>query len=356
MVHGDILIGTSPPGGVETEMLTQAFSAFFQGRYTRARRSRSHSVRMKRWFALGFTFCLAAGLGLSTRAAAQDDEVLMPDQSAAKAKQILQAGIDALGGQSYLNVHDVTCTGNIGQFDHSGDVTGFGKFIDYSIPPDKERQENLPKRNIIEVYNGNKGWVLDRGGVSEAPGSDLEEFQQDNLNDIDNILRHRIHETGMVFRYAGPDIVQLKQVDWVELTDNDNRVIRIAFAQSTRLPIEETVETRDPKTQLAGQETDLFSDYHQVQGIQTAFQLERDRNNMKIFQAFFNSCDYNTGLADSLFTRESLEERWAKVGKKERKKEAKEDKKDKNKDQNQNSSSNNGSSNGGKNPSSNPDW
>jgi hypothetical protein len=315
-------------------------------------------VRMNRSFALSLTFCFAMALGLSAQAAAQDDEVLMPDQSAAKAKQILQAGIDALGAQTYLNVHDVTCTGNVSQFDHSGDVTGFGKFIDYSIPPDKERQENLPKRNIIEVYNGKKGWVLDRGGVSEAPASDLEEFQQDNLNDIDNILRHRVHEPGMVFRYAGPDIVQLKQVDWVELTDTDNRTIRIAFAQATHLPIEETVDTRDPKTQLAADETDLFSDYHQVQGIQTAFQLERDRNSMKIFQAFFNTCDYNTGLADSLFTRESLEGRWAKIGKKERKKEAKEDKKDKDKDkdQNQNSSSNNGSSTGGKNPSSNPDW
>lgn len=312
-------------------------------------------MRIKFWFSLSLTFCFTAALGAPTRAVAQNDEMLMPDQSAAKAKQILQAGIDALGGPTYLNVHDVTCTGNISQFDHSGDVTGFGKFIDYSMPPDKERQENLPKRNIIEVYNGKQGWVLDRGGVSEAPESDLQEFQQDNLNDIDNILRHRIHESGMAFRYAGPDIVQLKQVDWVELTDADNRTIRIAFAQATHLPIQETAESRDPKTQLAGQETDLFSDYHQIQGIQTAFQLERDRNNMKIFQAFFNNCDYNTGLDNSLFTRASLEQRWAKIGKKERKKEARKDK-DKDKDQAKNTSSNNGSSNSGKNPSQNPDW
>lgn len=311
-------------------------------------------MRMKVCFSLSLAFCFAVALSTPTRALAQDDEILMPDQSAAKAKQILQAGIDALGGQPYLNVHDVTCTGNISQFDHSGAVTGFGKFIDYSMPPDKERQENLPKRNIIEVYNGKQGWVLDRGGVSEAPESDLQDFQQDNLNDIDNILRHRIHEPGMVFRYAGPDIVQLKQVDWVELTDVDNRTIRVAFAQATHLPIQEEVASRDPKTQLAGQETDLFSDYHQIQGIQTAFQLERDRNSMKIFQAFFNNCAYNTGLDNSLFSRESLEQRWAKVGKKERKKEAKQKQKDK--DQAKNTSSANGSSNSGKNPSQNPDW
>ena len=109
--------------------------------------------------------CLAG----ATSAAAQDDQFLMPDQSAAKAAQILGQAVEALGGNAYLSVHDVTCTGRIGQFDHAGEVTGFGKFIDYSQPPFKERQENLPKKNIIQVFNGDKGWDLDRGGVSDAP-------------------------------------------------------------------------------------------------------------------------------------------------------------------------------------------
>jgi len=291
-------------------------------------------VRMKRSLAVALALCFGMALGAPPRAGAQDDGVLMPAQSTAKAKQILQAAVRALGGQAYLDVHDVTCTGNISQFDHSGSVTGFGKFIDYSIPPYKERQENLPKRNIIQIYNGKQGWELDRGGISDAPATDLAQFQQDTLKDIDNLLRHRIHEPGMILRYAGPDVVELKQADWVELLDSDNRTIRIAFARSTHLPIKEISETRDPKSQMNSKETDYFSDYHPVQGIQTAFQLERDRNGMKIFQAFFATCKYNTNLPDSFFTKESLDQRWAKIGKKERKKEKKrkerEDKKEDN--------------------------
>lgn len=299
-------------------------------------------MRMKCSLAAALALCFGMALAASPRADAQNDEILMPAQSTAKAKQILQAAIQALGGQAYLNVRDVTCTGNIGQFDHSGAVTGFGKFVDYSMPPDKERQENIPKRNIIEVFNGKHGWVLDRGGLSDAPATDLAQFEQDNLKDIDNILRHRIHEPGIILRYAGPDIVELKQADWVELVDSDNRTIRIAFARSTHLPIKEVAETRDPKSQFTSKETDLFSDYHPVDGIQTPFQLERDRNGMKIFQAFFAKCEYNTNVPASLFTRESLEQRWAKIGKKERKHEKKEknqEKKEKDKD-NKSSSSN----------------
>jgi hypothetical protein len=205
-------------------------------------------VRMSKctmWAALSLALlCLAA----PPKTTAHDDQFLMPEQSAAKAKQILQQAIEALGGSTYLNVHDSTCTGRLGQFDHAGELTGFGHFIDYEVPPDKERQENLPKRNIIEVYNGDKGWDLDRGGVSEAPQVDLADFVEGNKKDIDNILRLRIHEPGMIFRYGGPDIVDLKQVDWVELVDSDNRTIRIAIATATHLPVRKVVDTRDDRT------------------------------------------------------------------------------------------------------------
>ena len=261
------------------------------------------------------------------QASAQDDQFLMPEQSAAKARQILAEAIQALGGDAYLNVRDVTCTGRLGQFDHSGELTGFGHFIDYQQPPLKERQENLPKRNIISIYNGDQGWELDRGGVADAPRADMEDFKEGVKRDIDNILRHRIHEAGMTLRYGGSDIVDLKQAKWVELVDSDNRTIRIAFADRTHLPIREVAESRDPKTQMKSEEIDYYANYHPQDGVQTALQLTRERNGIKLFQAFFDKCEYNTGLSDALFTKESLDERWAKVGKKEREKEAKEKKK-----------------------------
>jgi hypothetical protein len=274
------------------------------------------------------------------RVQAQDDQILMPDQSTAKAKEILQQAIDALGGDAYLNVRDATCTGRIGTFDHAGEVTGFGKFIDYTQPPLKERQENLPKRNIIEIYNGDKGWELDRGGVADAPQVDLIDFQEGVKKDLDNILRHRIHEDGMTFRYGGSDIVDLKQVQWVELIDSENRTIRIAFADATHFPIRKIVDTRDAKTRMKTQETEYYSLYHPITGIQTADQLTRERNGIKIFQAFFDKCEYNTNIPDAFFTRESLDQRWAQVGKKETEKEKeKEKEKDKKKQQDQDSSS-----------------
>jgi hypothetical protein len=277
-----------------------------------------------------------AGAGLATppAAVAQDSQFLMPEQSTAKAKELLQQAVEALGGNAYLNVHDITCTGRIGSFDHSGELTGFGKFIDFAEPPFKERQENLPKRNIIEIYDGDKGWTLDRGGLSDAPKADLADFQETVQRDIDNILRHRIHEPDMVFRYAGTDVVDLRPVQWVELVDGGNRTIRIAFSTASHLPIRKSVEARDAALRMTLEEIEYYSNYHPIGGIQTAFQITREKNGMKVFQVFFDKCEYNTALSDSLFTRQSLEERWTKVGKKEREKEKnKKDKGEKDKDE-----------------------
>jgi hypothetical protein len=261
-------------------------------------------------------------------ASAQDAQVLMPEQSSAKAKQLLQQTVDAMGGSAYLNVRDVTCIGRYSQFGHSGELNGLEHFQEYVEPPNMSRTENLPQRNIIEVYNGDKGWTLDRGGVAEALTTDLIRFQEGAKKDLGNILRNRIHEPDMIFRYGGVDIVDLHEVEWVELTDADDRTLRIAIDRSSHLPIRRDAEQRNPDTRITTKETDLYSNYHPINGIQTAYQIERSRNNMKTYQVFFDSCQYNTGLPASLFTKESLDERWQKIGKKESSKEKKKEKKE----------------------------
>jgi len=285
---------------------------------------------MTRIFA-AFVLAAVVALAAPVRTVAQED-VLTPDQSSAKAKQILQQAIAGLGGPAYLNVKDITVEAKLGQFDHSGQLRGYAKIIDIAIPPDKDRTENLPKRNIIEVRNGDKGWDLDRGGVSEATITDVATSQEDTKKDIDNILRHRIHEPGMIFRYGGLDVVDYEESDWVELVDSENRTFRIAISRSSHLPIRKVVDTRDANTRMRSEEIEYYSNYHPINGIQSPFQITRERNGIKIYQVFFDKFDYNTGVSPELFTKESLDERWEKVGKKEKK--PKEKPADKNNDKN----------------------
>lgn len=282
-------------------------------------------MRVSWYRILGAAILAGATLASAANIAwAQDDQVLMPEQSEAKARELVRLAVEALGGKAYLNLKDSTCTGRLSSFDHSGDLTGFGKFIDYTKPPDKDRQENLPKRNIISVFNGDKGWDLDRGGVSDAKPSDLADYQEDVQKDLDNILRRRVHEPGISLRYAGPDVVDLKQAQWIEIVDSDDRTIRIAFADNTHLPIRKTVETRNPRTRFKTTEIEYYSNYHPIREVMTPFQITRERNGMKVFQVFFEGCEYNTGVSDALFTKESLDQRWAQIPEKQKVRDKKE--------------------------------
>ncbi len=273
---------------------------------------------------------LLASLLFARGANPQDTQIMMPAESAAKAKQLLQQTIQAMGGDAYLNVQDVIINGRLGQFGHSGDLTGYVVFWDYNKLPDKNLTEYGGKRNIVESYNGDKGWTMDRGGVSEMPEGTIEQHQEDLKTDLDMILRYRIKEPGMSFRYAGTDVVELKQVDWVELSDGEGRTIRLALAQSTHMPIQERVETRDPTYHTRTVQTTFFSNYHPIQGIQSPFQISRERNGQKIFQAFFDDFKYNTTMNDMMFTRQELENRFARM--KDKYKGDKKQKQDKEKD------------------------
>ena len=277
-------------------------------------------MRLKQTACLFGIFVSGAFFALGTAPQSQNPELMLPAQNAAKAKELVQQAIQALGGDAYLNLRDATCTFHVSQFGHSGELTGYAEIFEYTKLPDKDRTEVSSKHNIIEVYNGDKGWVLDRAGVEDASEDAINEHREDAKKDIDNILRNRIKEPGMVLRYAGPDVVDLKEADWVELTDSEGRTIRIAFDHSTHLPLRRVIVTRDPATRLQTEEKEYYSNYHPIEGIETPFQIASDRYGLKTSQIFVRDCQYNTGLSDSLFTKESLEERWAKLGKKKKKK------------------------------------
>jgi hypothetical protein len=257
---------------------------------------------------------LAALAWLAAPARAQ--EVLLPDQSSAKARELIQASIEALGGQRYLDVRDIYRTGRLAQFGTQGDLTGFIEFFDFVKLPEKNRTEFSKRRNIITLYTGEEGWELDRGGVSPAPPDSIERYREALKKDLDNLFRFRLNEPGMIFRYEGSDILDLKQVDWVEVVDRERYTVRIAFDRATHLPQRVVYLTRDLATRMRVEEVEFLSNWHRKDGVMTPMQIARERNGRKVYQAFFREYSYNTGLDEEFFTRASLDSVWSSMDKK----------------------------------------
>jgi len=262
----------------------------------------------------GLALALAAAILFAAApplARAQNDEELPPEQSAAKAKALLQQEIAALGGAAYLSVHDEVCEGRLGQFAHSGELNAYVPFKDFWIFPDKNRTEWDKKATIVDIQSGDKGWSLDKNGVSDQSAAAMADFQEQVKTDMDNVLRFRLNEDGMTFRYAGPDIVDLQQVEWVELVDRDDTTYRFALDEFTHLPLRYEIITRNPTTRERSETDMIYSEYMPIEGVNTPRKILRTQDGRNIYDAFYSDCQYNTNLDPNLFTKKSLEDRFA---------------------------------------------
>jgi outer membrane lipoprotein-sorting protein len=266
---------------------------------------------------------------LAPAASAQNPDTMMPEQSEAKGKQILAELINGFGGAGYTEVRESECQGRRAIFGHDGGLTGYIDFHDFRRFPDKARIEYIGKgRNtilqsligldglnfahggvFITLFNGDHGWTYDRSGVNEMPVTSTSEFQEQMKRNIDNLLRLRLKEPGMSIRFGGNDTVDLKQVDWVELTDSDQRKFRLAVDRSTHYLVRAVVSTADPEYNQINDDSTIYSNYQLMDSVWTPLQVSREHNGRRISQFFYDSCRYNPGLPDDLFTAASLKKR-----------------------------------------------
>jgi hypothetical protein len=269
-------------------------------------------------------------------AAAGPAQEMLPEQSAAKAKQVLQQVIAALGGQAYLNVRDVQCNGRAAQFGTAETLTGFTLFRDLWLLPDKNRVEYLSKGEhtiagflmgaddlvithggaIINIYTGDGGWTLDKSGVSDEPEDVIKNFKDRIESGMNTMLRKRMNEPGVEMQYGGTDLIDLKEAEWIVFTDSNHREMRLGVDKFTHLPLRWVVTTRDPETRVYTSVTTSYTQYMALDGVKTPLSIEMSRNDRKMTQTFLSECKYNSDLAPELFTRSWLEQHAAEITKK----------------------------------------
>ena len=276
---------------------------------------------------------LAAAVCFVPLAPAQNPDTMMPEQSEAKGKQILHDLINGLGGPGYLEVRESECSGRRALFGHAGDLTGYIDFNDFRHYPDKARLEYIAKRRntillsligldgldfahggiVITLYNGDRGWSYDRSGVNELPATAVTDFQEAMKRSVDNLLRFRLKEPGLTIRFGGNDTVDLKQVNWVELDDSEGRKYRLAVDQSSHRLVRTVVSTEDPEMQQVNDDAAIYTNYQLKDGVWTPMQITREHNGRRTAQFFYDTCRYNPGFPQDLFSKDSLKTRGAEL-------------------------------------------
>jgi hypothetical protein len=229
------------------------------------------------------------------------------DSGTRKAKSIIGQGIEALGGQAYLNIHDREQQGR-GYALHHGRPSGSGTvFWAFSEFPDKERVELTKERDVTELYLGDKGYEITFKGVHPIEDKDLTEYLRQRRFSLDAILRVWVNDPTVVILYEGYALAAPGHPsDKVTLINAKNESVSLFFDTDTHLPIKKSFEWRDPIDRQKNLEEEIYENYRPVPGgVMAPYNITRYFNGDMSRQRFFNSVTVNQGLDEAMFNPNS---------------------------------------------------
>jgi hypothetical protein len=222
-------------------------------------------------------------------------------ENARKAKALLNQAIQALGGQAYLNIHDMQMTGRTYSFHHGQPTSNgiqFWRFIEY---PDKDRIELTKQRDVTQLYNGNKGFEITYKGPHPMEEKDVADYLRRRRFSLETVLRTWAIDSTVALFYEGNAIAAEHPALQVTMINSKNESVTLYFDVDTHLPIKKTFSWRDPVDKQHNLEEEIYDNYRPVQGIMTPYDVARYFNGDISNQRFLNSAAYNQGLDPAMF-------------------------------------------------------
>ncbi|HTM36729.1 MAG TPA: hypothetical protein VL156_08280 [Terriglobales bacterium] len=219
-----------------------------------------------------------------------------------KAKEILQQGIQALGGQPYLTWRTQTSQGRSYSF-HHGEANSLGTvFWRFRQYPDKDRLELTKKRDVFEIFNGDKGYEVTYRGVRTLEDKEeLQPYMRRRHYGLDAVLREWINQPGVALFYEGQTVAAQKQTEQITVMNAKNEAVTINFDINSHLPVRKSFTWRDPTDKERNVEEEIYDNYRNIQGIITPFDVTRTYNGEMSAQSFLTAASYNEELKPELF-------------------------------------------------------
>ena len=220
--------------------------------------------------------------------------------SAAKAKELFDRAVEALGGEAFRNVQTSQLEGRVYGF-RRGDLSGLAQVVQYIRYPDRSREEYGEKKEEITISNGDKGWTIDINGVKPVPEEEMKTRRESSSMRAFYVLRYRLGEEGSIVEYENRSIWENREVDVVRFVDRENNVLEFSLDSSTALPARTTWVHRDPMTRERIEEVETFGNYFTRNGIATPRRTVRLRNGARVFEAVIREARFNIPHPESLF-------------------------------------------------------
>jgi hypothetical protein len=222
------------------------------------------------------------------------------DPSTQKARQLLDQMIKALGGQAWLTYKTAGQQGRSYSFYHgkpSSAGTIYWRFYEY---PDKERRELTKQRDVIDIYNGDKGYEKTFKGTASEEDKIVQEIVRRRQHSLEVVLREWLKDPQTMLFYMGQSVADQQMVDVVSILNKNNDEVSIGIDIHTHLPINKRYTWRDVDRYKVEEET-TYGNYRTVQGIATPFTITNKRDGEISGQNFLTHVEYNNTFPPGYF-------------------------------------------------------
>jgi hypothetical protein len=240
--------------------------------------------------AAALAFLLGAASGARLRA--EQNPAQVPSRIDPKAQQVIDRVIRALGGPAFLNMKRLTTRGRIFSITDES-TSGFAPFESAVEYPDKRRFTYGKRPPVILINNGDQALELDRYGQTAQTAEQARRWRISNRYSLENLLRLRIHEPGILIQPGGVDFVDNVATQALDIVDAQETQLKLDLNRQTILPVSITYRVRDPKTGEWDEFADVYSDYKNIEGIMTPMHIARFFNEERVSEIFRSFARYD---------------------------------------------------------------
>jgi len=248
---------------------------------------------------LAMAACPATGRAQAPNATQQANSEAA--KNAQQARAALDAMVQAMGGQAWLDMKNKMIEGHVAAFFQGNPDLGTTQTYEYHQWPDHDRIEVTKHRDVVEFYIGRQGWeVTYRGKKSmDSDTTDkesLEDFLRRRDHSIETVVKGWLKDPNTILIYEGPHMVERRDAVQVTVISPQNEAVTIMMDASTHLPLRCEFQWRDPVYHDKNTDAEEYDDYHTIQGFPTAFTITRFKNGDMTRQYFVTGASYNLTL------------------------------------------------------------
>jgi len=218
------------------------------------------------------------------------------EKNAAKARAALDAMVKAMGGDAWLNMKNMVREGHIAAFYHGTPDPGTTLFWDFHTWPDHDRVEYTKHRDVVQFYEGRKGIEVTYRGAKPLPQDQVDDFFRRRDHSIETAVKVWLKDPNTILVYEGQRMAERHMAEQVTMISAQNEAITIQMDVQTHLPLSRSFQWRDPIYKDKNTDVEEYADYHDIEGLPTAFSITRVHNDEMFRQLYIDKVHYNQDL------------------------------------------------------------